>query len=282
MEELIFAVWVYMHHNPHQNEPYLLPLEYGEAAYEHALDYPDVGPEDIVTTMVAEHGGGHPYPADSIEHVRHVDKKTGKPYEKPYAYGLMQLSKKELQNFNTCHHHDSEGTVCPYAWGRYYEVDDLLDPLINIEVGAFSIHRNKTVHATARRCKRKVEVCEWVWNEAFETAEKHCHMRPQRHIWVAHTRCGSKARESCKTSYRQRLIKRFGKFHQIEKIYPGVQAIARAIELARRASAQSGPDPVQMGMKWWLSWPDELLEAGLWGSGEPMSWVDEEPPEAAQ
>lgn len=167
----------------------MVPLEYSVTAYQQAQLYPDVQPQDLIAIMVAEHGGGYPYPVASV----------GKASE----VGLLQLTGYEVRPYNKAH--DTSWTVT-----------DMHDPILAITVGAWSIQRIKNVHKTKARCLSKVRE-HTVAVDGNGVLVPVLVERPRHHNWHAHWRCSVKARDAlnsqgkpvCKTGYRVRLVKRF-------------------------------------------------------------------------
>lgn len=186
MESWIFALCMLFMHNPHQHEIFAIPPEFSLAIYREAERYDNVDPEDVAAMVVAEHGGGAPYSTDSL----------GKAGE----HGLLQVSKYWLGEFN-----DEHGTA--------HTPEDMLDWRLSITIGTFAIHKMKHNHATAARCKRKV------WStKAGENGHLHPVKVKQKHTWIAHYRCNFKARERCKTKWREKLIVRLGRWREVREL----------------------------------------------------------------
>jgi hypothetical protein len=180
MQALVFAFFTLFLYNPHQGEPYKVPIELSLAVYEESLNYDNVKPEEVIAMIVAEHGGGYPYSTDS----------EGKAGEK----GLMQISKYWRNKYNKIH-------------GTEYDGFSLLDWKINVKVGVFVIHLMKENHSTKGRCKVKV------WDVVQDENGSYRPVKvKQKHNWIAHYRCTYKAREKCETIYRERLIRRFSQW----------------------------------------------------------------------
>lgn len=227
LEATIFAFWSFFLHNGYKDEPYQIPIAYSIAAFEEAAKYPNVEPEDITTVLVAEHGGGYPYPAWSKEcrKEKYWDEKRNKERKrcvvkengeiKYIAWGLMQLSRAEVREFNEAHGtsytlEDSTSFLRRYVPFIFLTpAPTVMDWRTNIEVGAYTISQIKHRHKTVSRCSGESKF----------------------HSWHAHYRCAVKIRDKvfwdpkdqryeplCKTSYRERLVKKFAKWKELPAI----------------------------------------------------------------
>lgn len=176
---LIFALFVALLPNTHnpkdEGDTYAVPLELGVAIYYEAEKYADVSPEDILTIVAGEHAWRPPYPAESIETRKVLVRGTDgvqRVEVRQVAFGLMQLSKEYLRQYNKEH-------------GTSLTTSDLMDWRINLAVGAWQIHRIKRVHASKPRCSK------------------------QDHIWLAHWTCGGKVRHRKGCQQRKYLHRKF-------------------------------------------------------------------------
>lgn len=220
MDALIFAFLMFFQPNPHPRDElgiYMVPLAYSMEAWNASQAYPDSEPEALVATLIAEHGGKYPYPADSIGSSGEV--------------GLMQVMNWERRRYNWCH--DAVNATLPEEHlkecgvmeprGRYITRDELTDYRASIEIAAFNLNRIHHTHKTARRCAKKVEVCTMKKvNGALITDE--CKMVPQKHSIVAHYRCGGDTRERCNTRYRDKLIKKLSYWREHEPLISALSA----------------------------------------------------------
>lgn len=242
MESLFFALWSFFLNNPHQGESYMIPVPYGIEIYEQAEKYSNVSPADLATVIVAEHGGGYPYPADSREcknkkvwsdkkqkKVKRCKRKKGGQIHY-IAWGLMQISKGEIKKYNKTHGTSYTNKRLPFM-RRYLPsfiftepATTVMDWRTNIEVGAFTISEIKRRHTTKKRCKKKIAQHTTILQEDGSLGVKTTYRDPH-HNWHAHYRCAVKIRDAivwdeedqrwehaCKTSYRVRLVKKFSKW----------------------------------------------------------------------
>lgn len=175
---LVFAAFAYYAPNYLDNDgPYKVPISYSLAIYREAELYSNVEPEDVLATLVAEHGASGNYSADSI----------GKAGER----GLLQISSSWRRRYNK-----SNGTKITK--------EEMLDPMTNIMVGVWVIAQMKTKHET--KCS-KIRVKEqYVHKGKLRTVYKKL-----PHNWHAHFRCAPKIRDTqyCETVYRVKLVKKF-------------------------------------------------------------------------
>ena len=244
MEALFFALWTFFLPNPyHPGEAYMVPIPMGIEAYVQADKFPSITEADITTVIIAEHGGGFPYPADSRECPKEKvfsekKQKTIKRCKrnddgeiKYIAWGLMQISKGEIKKYNKAFGTAYTTEPLPFMY-RFTSIhlwpkaNTVMDWRTNIEVGAFTISEIKRRHATKKRCTSKVEQCTTVLNEDGSLGAN-CKKVKRFHNWHSHYRCGVNIRDEmfwdkedqqweprCKTSYRVRLVKGFSKWEK--------------------------------------------------------------------
>jgi len=228
-EVCVFATWMYHKYNPYQKEPYMIPHSYTIAAYEEARKYGGaVSAEEILTTIVAEHGGGYPYPPESKECVKEKyrddkgrERKRCKIMEdgepKYIAWGLMQVSREEVKQYNEAH-------------GTSWTMESVMDWRDNISVGAYTLSEIKHRHATRSRCTSKVKRYETVQREDGSLGLRSWEAERQHTFW-AHYRCSVEIRDDiywdpkagewknrCVTTYRERLVKRFAEWEQLPEV----------------------------------------------------------------
>jgi hypothetical protein len=177
LSPLVFALYCYLAPNGLVDEPYRVPVSYSLAIYREVQAYPIVQPEDVVATLIAEHGASGSYDPTSI----------GKAGER----GLLQITGFWRSKYNRAHPDQPKVSK-----------DDMLDARVNIRVGVWVIAQMQTKHT--EKCS-KVRVKE----QYVKHGEIHTKYKPLPHNWHAHYRCAPGIRDTwrCETAYRVRVVK---------------------------------------------------------------------------
>jgi len=129
MSRLVFALAMFFFPNPYQGDLFQVPLPMSLLAYDLAEQH-GIAPEDIIGTMIAEHGGGYPYASDSEGDAGEL--------------GLMQISTYWRRKYNKSH---ADAKV---------DAAGMLDWRQNMRVAAWTIAQMQQTHnAQPARCRKR-------------------------------------------------------------------------------------------------------------------------------
>jgi len=172
----------------HMNLAVGLPAEYGAALYDAAADN-QVDRYELAAVLIAEHAGPD------------------------YDFSLGSARKYRTLNFDPL----SEGTskerglfqVKP-SWAKKAGVskDDLFDPIVNIQVGAFIVQTNQAKHAKACASSK------YVW-----------------HSWYAHYTCHRRERNKLQGFCRFKQLRYEKILHSLTEATPDFKALTSAYKL---------------------------------------------------